>query len=113
MKDEIYNSCVKMNKPIRFFGLSSMQAIVLFVFVLVSVLVMLMSGINFLVMLVIVGGEIYGISILMKKLSLANKKGTPDFFGAYTTFNATPRKITDTNFIFSFLIKNIEEKDGN
>ena len=109
MKDETYNSCVKMNKPIRFFGLSSIQAIVIFIFVLVSLLVMVMSGINFLVMSVILGGEIYGVSIIMKKLSIANKKGTPDFLGAYTTFNATPRKITDTNFVFSYLIKNREE----
>ena len=100
MKDEIYNSCVKMNKPIRFFGLSSMQAIIIFVFVLISILVMMMSGINFMLLIIILGGEIY-------------KKGTPDFFGAYATFNATPRKIIDTNFIFSFLIKNTEEENGN
>lgn len=106
MSEETYNSTVKMNKPIRFFGLSSLQAIILFVFILASILVMIMSGINFLVMLMIFSGEVYGLSILMKRLDIANKKGTPDFFGAYSTFKYTPRKITDTNFLFSFLINN-------
>jgi len=113
MAEQTYNSCVKMNKPIRFFGLSSLQAIILFICILVSVLGMLMSGVNFLVMLLVFSCEIYGLSLVLKKLIIANKKGTPDFLGAYTTLKYTPKKITDSNFLFSFLINNKVEENGN
>lgn len=108
MEEQTYNSCVKMNKPIRFFGLSSLQVIVLFVCVTASILFLMMAGLNLMITLLIFGGECYGISILATKLNTAHKKGTPDFFGAYSTFKYTPRKITDQNFLFKFLIKNKE-----
>ena len=72
-----------------------------------------MSGVNFLVMLLVFSCEIYGLSLVLKKLIIANKKGTPDFLSAYTTLKYTPKKITDSNFLFSFLINNKVEENGN
>ena len=106
MEEVTFNSCIKMNKPIRFFGLSSFQVIVLFVCVTTSILFLMMTGLNLMIILIIFGGECYGISVFATKLNRAHKKGTPDYFGAYSTFQYTPRKITDQNFLFSFLIKN-------
>jgi len=109
MEEPTYNSCNKMNKPIRFYGLSSYHAIILFIFVTVSILFLLMRGLGFTLTLIMFGAECYAISIVATKFNRAYKNGTPDYLGALITFRNTPRKITDRNFLFRFLIKHTTE----
>lgn len=106
MMDEIfYYTMPKINKPIRFWGLSSLQlggmilaTLLIFLFTVISK--QALTG-----LIILSAAWIFLIQVVIKKLNKEHKKGTPDYISSYFINKSLPRKITDKNFTFSFLLK--------
>jgi len=109
MEEKTFSSCMKMNKPIRFYGMSAYQGFGFFIFGLLSIVFMIFSGVKFYLMLLIFAGEVYGLFLLSKKLKEAAKDGTPDLLSSWQVKNSTPKKIVDSNRVFKYLINNRED----
>lgn len=105
MEDEFYFGLSKMNKPIRFAGLSSLQLGGSILLSVTIFLVMATSKMALFGLFVLITIWIVLIKFIFKKLIKEHKKGTPDYINSYFALRGTPKAIVDRNFIFSFLIK--------
>jgi hypothetical protein len=100
-----YNSQAKMNKPIKFFGLSPLQSILLFVGTTVLFLGMQIAGKNIIVTIVVFSILFICLKRVSIKIREAIKKGNPDLIKAYYILKYSPKKIEDRRFVFKYLIK--------
>ena len=91
----------KINKPIKFFGLSSGQFAV---FMLVVALIIIFSIFKQLHPVFIIG--ILGLSgMLFGTLKKEHKAGNPDYLTGISVRSATPRQIRDKKQIFKFILQ--------
>ena len=82
----------KINKPIKFFGLSSGQ-FAIFMQLHPILIIGIISAILFLS------------GLLFQTLKKEHKAGNPDYLTGLRIKNATPRQITDKRQIFKFILK--------
>lgn len=95
----------KINKPIKFFGLSSGQFAV---FMLVVALIIIFSIFKQLHPIIIIGiiSSILGLSgVLFGTLKKEHKAGNPDYLIGISVRSATPRQIRDKKQIFKFILQ--------
>lgn len=95
----------KINKPIKFFGLSSGQFAV---FMLVVALIIIFSIFKQLHPVFIIGivSGILGLSgMLFGTLKKEHKAGNPDYLTGISVRSATPRQIRDKKQIFKFILQ--------
>lgn len=96
---------IKINKPMRFYGLSSGQ---LGLFVLIIVLVILACiflRVNSFIMIVLIAAILSGGSFLFERLKKEHKAGNPNYLAGLRVSNSTPKKIVDKYRVFNMLIK--------
>jgi hypothetical protein len=97
-----YNNLVKVNKPIRMMGLTSMQFILVIAILGLSAVIMISIGAAFLTMVFVLVIEIIPIMIYVSKSIKESKKGNYTFYSSWSAFQSTPRKIQD-NGVFKML----------
>lgn len=105
MEDILYYTMPKINKPIRFWGLSSLQLggmilVTMVVFLGTVITKQAVTGV-----IILSSAWVFIIQVVIKKLNKEHKRGTPDYMSSYFIYAALPKKITDKNLIFSFLLK--------
>jgi c-di-AMP phosphodiesterase-like protein len=100
-----YHTLKKMNRPIRFFGLSSLQLGGLFVLTAIVIVIMITSNTSPIVIVILLAGLLLSFSILFGKLNKEHKKGNPNYMQGLSVQSTTPQKIVDKQKIFSKLIK--------
>lgn len=98
------NTVGKINRPIKFWGLTPLQfgifALVNAIMVIVSIFIHLPA-----IGIAILMGFISFISgILLKKLKKEHKAGNPDYLTALSVKSSTPRKIVDKSRIFNLIL---------
>ncbi len=100
------NTLVKINRPIKFSGLSSGQlgAFILGNFTLLIVSVFM--RISPFLIIGIIGAIVVVSKRFFKKLDEEHKKGNPDYLAGKNVAKSTPRKITDQKRVFKILIDN-------
>ena len=89
----------KINKPIKFFGLSSGQFAIFMLLTALTVIVSIFKQLHPLIVIGIISG------ILFKTLKKEHKAGNPDYLTSVRIKSATPRQITDKRHIFKFILK--------
>lgn len=94
----------KINKPIKFFGLSSGQFGLFMLFVAITIIVFIFKQIHPLIitMALCAIGVLSG--MLFNTLKKEHKAGNPDYLTGLSVRSATPKKIVDKNKIFKFIL---------
>lgn len=99
------NTLKKINKPIKFFGLTSGQC---GLFMLANALIIIICIFRRLHPVIIVGsvGGIFFLSgLLLKTLMREHKAGNPDYLTGLRIKAATPVKIVDKHKVFNLIIQ--------
>jgi len=100
------NTLRKMNRPIKFFGLSSLQFLSITIAAMAVIIIMVFQQLHPLVMLTVIIGVILGFMFSVGKLNREYKKGNPDYLTSVSIRKATPKKIIDKhNYFKTILIK--------
>ena len=89
----------KINKPIKFFGLSSGQFAILMLLTAIIIIVSIFKQLHPILIIGIISG------LLFQTLKKEHKAGNPDYLTGLRIKNATPRQITDKRQIFKFILK--------
>ena len=95
----------KMNRPIKFFGLTSLQFDLYLLFTMILIVVLVATQINSLLMVAIVALQITLSGFLFRQLVVEHKKGNPDYLTSVSIKSATPSKIVDKNKVFKLIYK--------
>ncbi len=103
-KQKSYNTLNQMNKPIRMMGLSSIQLFIIIGVVGMTVMICTaIIGLNVLSTIMVAGVVILPLVFIAGKLSVAHKKGCPDYMKSYLAFMSTPKKIIDRKRLLSII----------
>ncbi len=95
----------KINKPIKFFGLSSGQFAIFMLLTALTVIVSIFKQLHPLIIIGIISGILFLSGLLFKTLKKEHKAGNPDYLTGIRIKSATPRQITDKRHIFKFILK--------
>lgn len=96
----------KINKPIKFFGLTSIQFGLLMLFYALVIIICVFAHLHPLIVVIIISIMAFISSILFKNLSKEHKAGNPDYLTTLSVKSVTPAKIVDKNRIFKFIMQN-------
>lgn len=95
----------KINKPIKFFGLSSGQFALFMLLVALIVIVSIFKQLHPVFIIGILSGILFLSGVLFRTLKREHKAGNPDYLTGIRVQSATPRQITDKRHIFKFILK--------
>lgn len=98
-----YNTLKKMNRPIRFFGLSSLQFFAAILIMMIVVIIMIFAKANSLAIIGVIFVFVIAFTFLFAELNKAHKAGNPDYLAGKNIQSATPRKIVDKNKFFNLI----------
>ncbi len=99
-----YNNMVKVNKPIRLMGLSSVQFMMVIAVLGLSAVIMVSAGSSIIAIASVLVIEGMPIMMYASKSIKEGKRGNYKFYSSWSAFQSTPRKIQD-NGIFSMIKK--------
>ena len=97
------NTLRKMNRPIKFFGLSSLQFMSLSIVGMLIIIVMIFQHLNPFVIIAVIVSVIFGFTMAVGKLNREYKKGNPDYITSQSIKGATPKKIIDKQKFFNLI----------
>ena len=96
----------KINKPIKFFGLSSGQFAIFMLLTAIIIIVSIFKQLHPILIIGIISAILFLSGLLFQTLKKEHKAGNPDYLtGLRRVKNATPRQITDKRQIFKFILK--------
>ena len=93
-----------INKPVRFFGLSSGQFAIFMLFVAITIIVSIFKQFHPVLIIGIISAILFFSAMLFKTLKKEHKAGNPDYLSGLSIRSATPRRITDKKRIFKFIL---------
>ena len=100
-----YANFSKINKPIRFAGLTTVQFLGVFLTVAITFIIITSTGISFVVGLFVFLVEVVPVVFYATKASKEHKKGNSRYFDSLSNFMSTPKRLVDSD-TFSFLKNN-------
>lgn len=95
----------KINKPIKFFGLSSGQFAVYMLAVAVIIIVCIFKRLHPVIIVSMIGAIFFVSSILFKNLIREHKAGNPDYLSSLSIKAVTPKTIIDRHKVFNLILK--------
>lgn len=100
-----YFTYVNMNKPVFYFGFTSLQfsISVIVIVVVVIIAVMILGLLMGLLIGFILSSPVY---ILMGKIKIQNAKGNPDYVKSFQLFLKTPKRVVDERGFLNVIYKN-------
>lgn len=96
----------KINKPIKFFGLTSIQFGLLMLSYALVIIICVFAHFHPLIVVTIISIMAFISGILFKNLSREHKAGNPDYLTSLSVRSVTPAKIVDKHRVFKFIMKN-------
>ena len=85
----------KINKPIKFFGLTSIQFGVIMLFYALVIIICVFAHLHPLIVVTIISIMAFISGMLFKNLSKEHKAGNPDYLTSLSVKSVTPSKIVD------------------
>lgn len=95
----------KINKPIKFFGLSSGQFAIFMLLTAIIIIVSIFKQLHPILIIGIISAILFLSGLLFQTLKKEHKAGNPDYLTGLRIKNATPGQITDKRQIFKFILK--------
>ena len=95
----------KINKPIKFFGLTSIQFGVIMLFYALVIIICVFAHLHPLIVVTIISIMAFISGMLFKNLSKEHKAGNPDYLTNLSVKSVTPSKIVDKRKVFNFIMK--------
>lgn len=102
-KEKQYNTLKKMNRPIRFFGLSPLQFSAFTGGLFLLIILLIFAKASSFIITVTITAICTAFILLVKKLQTAHKKGNPDYLAGKNIRSATPGKIIDKSLYFKLI----------
>lgn len=93
-----------MNRPIKFFGLTSGQFGLFMAGVMLAIIIAIFKNTHPLLIVGIIGSIAFFSSLLFRRLKIEHKKGNPDYLTGLTVKGATPKIITDREKTFKIIL---------
>lgn len=94
----------KINRPIRFFGLSTYQFCGYVLAIILSLLVSIFLSVHPLIIAAVLIGLIYFSKSMFKTLMKEHKAGNPDYLAGLSVKRITPNKIVDKHHVFKHIL---------
>ena len=95
----------KINRPIKFFGLTSGQFGLFMLVNALIIIVCIFKHVQPVIIVCVMGSIFFGSGILFKNLKREHKAGNPDYLSSLSIRSATPKQIIDKHKIFNFIMK--------
>lgn len=95
----------KINRPIRFFGLSSGQFGLFMLANALIIIVFVFKHVHPIIVISVMGAIFFGSGVLFKNLKREHKAGNPNYLSSLSIKSATPKKIVDKHKVFNFIMK--------
>lgn len=95
----------KINRPIKFFGLSSGQFGVYMLAIAVIIVVCIFKRLHPLIIVGMIGVIYFASNFLFKILNREHKAGNPDYLSGLSIKTVTPPIIIDKHKIFNLILK--------
>lgn len=95
----------KINRPIKFFGLTSGQFGVYMLLNAIIIIVCIFNRLHPIFIVIIIGSICFLSNILFKNLIREHKSGNPDYLSGLSVKTATPTKIVDRRKVFNLILK--------
>ena len=95
----------KVNRPIRFFGLSSGQFGLFMLANALIIIVFVFKHVHPIIVISVMGAIFFGSGVLFKNLKREHKAGNPNYLSSLSIKSATPKKIVDKHKVFNFIMK--------
>lgn len=95
----------KINKPIKFFGLTSIQFGLFMLFNALVIIICVFVHLHPLIVVSIISILAFVSGILFKNMSKEHKAGNPDYLTSISVKSVTPTKIVDKHKVFNFIMK--------
>lgn len=95
----------KINRPIRFFGLSSGQFGLFMLANALIIIVFVFQHVHPIIVVAVMGAIFFGSGILFRNLKREHKAGNPNYLSSLSIKSATPKKIVDKHKVFNFIMK--------
>ncbi len=99
------NTLRKMNRPIKFFGLSSMQFLAVSGIGALIIVIIVFQNLHPFILLFAIIGMFSLFSFAFAKLNREHKKGNPDYITGRQIMQTTPKKIIDKTRYFKIVKK--------
>jgi hypothetical protein len=100
-----YNTFIKVNRPIRFWGLSPLQFTIIALLGAIIVFILIFKQIHPVLLISMIAAMIYIFVLLFTRLKQHHKKGNPNYLQGLSIKASTPKRITDTGKVFKNLIR--------
>lgn len=95
----------KINRPIRFFGLSSGQFGLFMLANALIIIVFVFKHVHPIIVISVMEAIFFGSGVLFKNLKREHKAGNPNYLSSLSIKSATPKKIVDKHKVFNFIMK--------
>lgn len=93
----------KVNRPIKFFGLTSGQFGLFMLVTAIIIIVCIFKQMHSIIIAAVISSILLISGFLFKNLQREHKAGNPDYLGGLSIKSSTPKKIVDKKRIFSFI----------
>ncbi len=95
----------RINKPIKFWGLTSMQAGLYMLCCAAVIVATVFLGFHPVLIACIAGGMVVFTKVAFQKFIKEHKAGNPDYLNGLNVKSVTPKQITDKSQIFKLIKK--------
>lgn len=95
----------RINRPIKFFGLTSGQFAVFVIIVALIIIACIFKRVHPIIIVCVLSSILYGSNILFQGLKREHKAGNPDYLTSLSVKSVTPSKIIDKNQVFNLIMK--------
>lgn len=95
----------KINRPIKFFGLTSGQFGLFMLVNALIIVIFIFKHVHPFIIISVIGTIVFGSGILFKKLVREHKAGNPNYLSSLSVKYGTPAKIIDKHKVFNFIMK--------
>lgn len=95
----------KINRPIKFFGLTSGQFGLFMLANALIIIVCIFKHVHPVIIVSVMGAIFFASGILFKNLKREHKAGNPDYLTGLLVRSATPKQIIDKHKVFNFIMK--------
>ena len=100
-----YNTFIKLNRPIRFWGLSPIQFTIIASGGVIILMLLVFKQVHPIITISAIAAMIFIFTLLFTRLKEHHKKGNPNYIQGLSVKSSTPKRIIDKRRVFKNLVK--------